>query len=1020
MTSTVNNATDTADRTRHTWRSLDELAQSETFRQAVEREFPVDASVWSDAANRRDFLKLMGASVALAGLHGCTQPEESIVPYVESPEHIVPGQPLHFASAVPLGGFATGVLVESHQGRPTKVEGNPEHPVNAGSTDIYAQASVLGLYDPDRSQVVLQNGEISNWEEFVGHLQPQIVTHRQQKGAGLRILTQSITSPTLLNQLQRLQESFPEARWHVYEPVGRDNSAAGARLAFGQAVEARYHLSEADLILSIDDDFLTGGPARLRLSREFADRRRTSPGDGPRDMNRLLVVESTPTLTGAAADNRLPLRPREVGQYLKALAVQLGVEGVGDSAPPIGVPEAWLSVVADELKRLAGRCVVMVGEAQPPEIHALAHAINSQLGNLGKTVTFTEPVARVPEDGGIAALVDDMRAGDVETLVILDGNPVFDAPAELDFAGALHEVSFTAHVGLYVDETAAGCEWHVPLTHPLEMWGDVRSEDGTATVIQPLIRPLYNNHSPCEILGVLLDEGAGSSYDAVRAYWREQRGADGFEEFWKRAVHDGVVPDTAFETVDVSLTGEWTDALGQSGEDSSGSVADRIDLIFRPDPSLFDGRFANNAWLQELPKPFTKLTWGNAALISPALSKQHGLQDGDVVQIALGDGSLEMPVWIVPGHPPQSVTLHYGNGRTRAGRVGNGVGVNVYPLRTSDARWSAHGASITPTGERRELPSAQNHFLMENRHLVRSGTLTEYEEHPEHPPFMHPPGHHDYEGDPPSFYPDREWEGNQWGMAIDLTACTGCNACVIACQSENNIPVVGPEEVARGREMHWIRVDTYFSAHSTTSFEGDVPDKLLENPEVYHQPVPCMHCEHAPCEVVCPVAATTHSDEGLNEMTYNRCVGTRYCSNNCPYKVRRFNFLDYTAETRELPVLHLLQNPDVTVRSRGVMEKCTYCVQRISAARIQSQLEGRPIADGEVVTACQSACPAQAITFGNVNDPDSRVSKLKAGALNYGLLEGEGTRPRTTYLAAVRNPLAALKFHEDSDPEEEH
>ena len=1015
----MNSVTNPTDGNRRHWRSLDELAQSEKFRRAVEREFPVAASVWEHGPSRREFLKLMSASLALAGFQGCKQPDEKIVPYVETPEHIVPGKPLFFASAFALNGFASGVLVESHEGRPTKIEGNPLHPVNGdaernvGTTDIFAQANVLELYDPDRSQVVLQNGGISNWEEFVGNLKPHVVSHRQRRGAGLRLLTQNFTSPTLLQQIQRLQDAMPDFRWHVYEPNQRVNTNAGARIALGRLLHTRYHLEQADLILSIDDDFLNDGPARLRLAREFANRRQVRAVDDSTRMNRLLVVESTTTLTGAAADNRLPLRPSAVADYLKAVAAELGVPGVNSPADGRNVPAAWVSAVADQLNQSRGRCVVMVGEAQPAEIHALGHAINAHLENIGGTVTFTEPVAPVPENSDIGALVSDMRAGEVETLIILDGNPVFDAPAELGFASALAGVGFTAHLGLYVNETAAACRWHVPLTHPLESWGDIRSEDGTATIIQPLIRPLYNNHTSHEVLNSLLDGSDSTPYDIVRNFWKEQHGDEGFEEFWGQAVHDGVIPDTAFESIGVTLQLGWTDALQEMS--IPGVFEDSLEIVFRPDPSVLDGRYANNAWLQELPRPFTKLTWGNAALVNPALAKQHGLADGDVVQIAIGERSVEIPVRIVSGHPSATVTLHYGNGRRQAGRVGDGVGIDVFPLRTSNARWSAYGTTLTPTGRHVDLASTQHHFLMENRHLVRSGSLTEYQANPQRPAFVHPDGHHEYEGHPPSLYPERAEDDYQWGMTIDLATCTGCSACVIACQSENNIPVVGPEEVARGREMHWIRVDTYFSADTRTAFNEEVPERSLENPQVHHQPVPCMHCEHAPCEVVCPVAATTHSSEGLNEMTYNRCVGTRYCSNNCPYNIHPSNFLDYTEETRELPVLHLLQNPDVTVRSRGVMEKCTYCVQRINAARIDAKLEDREIRDGEVVTACQAVCPMQAIQFGNVNDPRSQVSQAKASPLNYGLLEVEGTRPRTTYLASVRNPLEELVPDSNTD-----
>jgi MoCo/4Fe-4S cofactor protein with predicted Tat translocation signal len=964
------------------WRSLDELADTPEFQEFLHREFPDGATEWADPVGRREFLKLMGASLALAGLTSCTsQPSDKIVPYSRAPEDVIPGKPLFFATALTLGGCVTGVVVESHEGRPTKIEGNPLHPGSLGATDTFAQASILTLYDPDRSKVALRAGTPNTWNAFTAELGARVESGKQPQGGGLRILTETVVSPTLASQLKALLAKFPAAKWHQYEPVTRDAARAGARLAFGEAVNTYYRVDKADVILSLGSDFLTTGPGAVRYAREFAARRRTSvPNDG---MNRLYAVEATPSLTGAAADHRLVLRDSDVERFARALAARLGIEAGAAPWQPSSRQAKWIEALAADLAAHRGTSLVVPGDEQTPALHLLAHAMNRALGNVGQTVLHTDPVEAAPVDQveSLRQLVADMQAGAVDTLLILGGNPVYTTPADVPFAQALNAVPFRAHLSLYEDETSALCHWHLPEAHSLEGWSDGRAYDGTASIQQPLIAPLYNGRTAHELLAALLGEPQ-SSYDVVRQYWRQQRPSGDFEAAWRKALHDGVIADSALPAKVPPLKGTLPAAdPGAAGE---------FELLFRADPAAWDGRFANNGWLQELPKPLTKLTWDNAALLSPATAERLGVRNEDVVELAYHSRRVKAPVWVLPGQADGTVTLHLGYGRSRAGRAGTGIGVNASALRTSEAPWGGRGLDVQKTGERYRLATTQGHHTMQGRNLVRMATLAEFTKHPD---FAREPSGHEI-GHEPSLYPKHTYEGYAWGMAIDLNACTGCNACVVACQSENNSPVVGKDQVLLGREMHWIRVDRYY--------KGD-----LEDPGTVHQPVVCMQCENAPCEPVCPVGATVHSSEGLNDMVYNRCVGTRYCSNNCPYKVRHFNFLQYQDD--QTASLKLLRNPNVTVRSRGVMEKCTYCVQRINEARIHAKLEDREIADGEVVTACQGACPTQAIVFGNINDPKSRVSQLKAQPLNYGLLTELNTKPRTTYLARLRNPNPALE-----------
>ena len=1002
------------------WRTLEELAQNPEFEELLHREFPrLAPSEWDEGVDRRDFLKLMAASLALAGLSGCGRtPEQHIVPYVKQPDGLILGKPQFYATVMPFGADAIGLLVESHEGRPTKIEGNPDHPSSLGATNAFAQASVLNLYDPDRAQTPTKFGEIHTWAEFQASAQAIASAVRLADGAGFRILTGIVTSPTLAAQIQSVLALYPKAKWHQWEPAVGDGTREGAKLAFGNYVNTVYRPEKADVILSLDSDFLGSGPGHIRYAREFSHRRKLN---GVTDkMNRLYVVEPTPSVTGATADHRLPLRASEVELFARALAGKLGL-GTSAALPP--ETQKWLDVVAKDLQAHKGASLVVAGEQQSAEVHALAHAINAALGNVGTTLYYTEPVEAQPVNHleSLRELCADIEAGKVETLVILGANPVYTAPHDFDFESKIgfdkktksKKVKNTICVSSHFDETAEVCDWHVAESHFLETWGDARAFDGTVSVIQPLIAPLYRTHSAREVLAAFSDKSGVTDYDALRERLKAAYPLGEFEKFWRKTLNDGLVAGSAFPPSTVSAKFN----LGSLPAVKTASP-DELEFIFRPDPCVYDGRFANNGWLQELPKPVTKLTWDNAALVSPKTAEkykithevgarggEHGKIYSNVIDIDLSNSKVTAAAWRLPGQADGVVVLPLGYGRKRAGYTGTNKGFNAYMVRTSTALWTARGGKITKSGDDYPLACTQYHFNMEGRQILATGTLEEYKKNPG---FAH--DEEENKGKTKqelSLYKEYAYPGYAWGMAIDLNSCNGCNACVIACQSENNIAVVGKEQVMRGREMHWIRIDRYYEkAHSATNDPSTYDDSLY-NPETFFQPVPCQQCENAPCEQVCPVEATAHSAEGLNDMTYNRCVGTRYCSNNCPYKVRRFNFLRF--QDWETPQLKLLRNPEVTVRSRGVMEKCTYCVQRINNVRIESEKQNRPILDGEIVTACEAACPTEAIVFGNANDPNSRVAKLKAQQRNYSLLGELNTRPRTTYLAAVRNPNPELE-----------
>jgi MoCo/4Fe-4S cofactor protein with predicted Tat translocation signal len=1025
------------------WKNLDELADTPAFQEMMQEEFPRQsgAGEWVDAVSRRGFLKVMGASFALAGLAGCTkQPDEPIYPYVKQPEDLILGKPMYFATAHPFPTGAIPVLVKSDAFRPIKIEGNPEHPMSKGKSDAYTQATLLDLYDPDRSKGVLFSGNESEWGRFQQAFSGAVA--QTSGGQGVYFLSETITSPSLAAQWKQVQAKYPQAKMVQYDAVTGDGGRAASKAAFGDYLDVQYKLEDADVILALDADFLGGiaFPGFLPLSAAYAERHRYEEG---KTMNRMYVVETMPTVTGYKAEHRLALKPSDLDAFASAL--------VGGNAAALSNPDAqkFFKTVSDDLKKYAGRCVVMAGPEASPAVHAAAHALNASLGAVGKTVMYTQSIAPVPAEQGadLKSLVADMNAGKVQWLVMLGTNPLYNAPADLDFPAAFAKVQTTVHLGSHVDETGFYSTWHVNKAHYLESWSDARAYDGTISIIQPMIDPLYGGKSAHDVLQALIDPSM-SPYDVVVANAKTYITGD-FTAGWRKALHDGWVEGTAFTAKSVSAPSATAPA-------NPGNPGLGMEISFKHDPSLYDGRYANNGWLQELSKQVTAMAWDNAALMSMDTMGKLGVEENGAIELELNDRKVIAPVLMVPGHPNDCVTVYLGHGRrVEAGRVGAGVGFNAYALRTADQPVYAAGLQAKLAEGKYDLCVTKSHYLETRGHyaqhdlskdlsdktgvyslsgheameraIIRYATLDEVKANPR---FAHGEAEggetndkqgsrvqkegYNPLGDTPehdeSMFPDA-WGysktskvgsdanvlQNKWGMSIDLNSCVGCNACIVSCYAENNIPVVGREQVKIGRNMQWLRIDTYF--------EGD-----LHAPKAHFQPMACQHCENAGCELVCPVGATVHTPEGLNTMVYNRCVGTRYCSNNCPYKVRRFNFLlySYNDEDYDQESLKFMRNPDVSVRSRGVMEKCSYCIQRIEAVKITADKENRAIRDGEIVTACQQACPTGAITFGNLNDPNSAVSKRKAEERDYGVLADLNYRPRTTYTAGVINPNPEL------------
>jgi molybdopterin-containing oxidoreductase family iron-sulfur binding subunit len=979
------------------WRSLDELVDTPEVRRLVAQEFPGLEQDLVDPATRRDFLKILGASLGLAGMVSCRWPKELIVP-VARPEGRTPGVPQRFATAVELAGAATGVLVTSYDGRPVKIEGNPLHPASGGAATAQMQAAVIELYDPDRSRTPVrrESGQefVRSVDEFAAFAGEHFAALRAAAGRGLAVLTEASCSPTLIRLAGRVRRELPASRWVEYEPVSFDAERAGIRQAFGAALRPVLHLDGARVVVCLDADPLSAHPDALRHARGFAAGRRGEDGE----MSRWYAAEGALTLTGASADHRLALRTSQVGEFALLLARELTARGVvlpealrvaASNATGDGLPAAtaqFAASAAADLAEAGSRGLVTAGPRQPVEVNAAAHLINAALGAVDTTVSFIPDPQPQRSSHAVAlrGLAAAIAAGEVTTLVLLGGNPVVNAPADLGFAALLARVPISIHLGLWRDETGRACIWHLPRAHALESWGDGRAWDGTVSVVQPLIEPLYGGMTPIELVATLLGDAATGPHELVRETLRELLPGD-FEAAWARTLHDGVLAGSAPAPAAVqAVAGSLAMPRGLTG----------VEVVFAPDASVWDGRYANNAWLQELPDPLTKISWDNAALLGPATAARLGVRHGDVAAVAVGGRSLDIAVYVLPGLADDTVVLPLGYGRTAAGKVGTGVGFDSYRLRTIGGMGFAGGATVTRTGRHYLLATTQDHHaidevgLREQGHrigeLVREATLAEYRHDPE---VIRRDSH---EPKPLPLFAELDGRGeHQWGMVIDLSACIGCNACSIACQAENNIAVVGKKQVAKGREMHWIRVDRYFSGKP-------------ETPKVAFQPVTCQHCENAPCEQVCPVAATVHSDEGLNQMVYNRCVGTRYCSNNCPYKVRRFNFFNYFKTPTNLD--KMLHNPEVTVRARGVMEKCTFCVQRIEAAKIAARNDRRPVRDGEVVPACAQTCPTEAITFGDLRDPASRVSALFGHRRSYALLGELNVQPRNRFLAKLRNP----------------
>ncbi|MCF7762767.1 MAG: TAT-variant-translocated molybdopterin oxidoreductase [Verrucomicrobia bacterium] len=1053
------------------WRSLDQLADTPEFQHWVEREFPAGASELTDPVSRRHFAKIMSASFLLAGLGttGCRRPEERILPFSKQPENYVHGMPQYYATAMPTRSGAVPLVVKAHEGRPTKVEGNKEHPDSNGATDLFAQASILNLYDPDRATRFVKDGQAASPEEALKMLGDLSKKTQADGGRGMAFLMERGASPSRDRVQKLLQEKLPNAAWHVYEPVDFDVYRQAAAAAYGRAVTPYVRLDQAKVIVSLDCDFIgSEEDAHIKI-RQFSKGRRTEkPGDS---MNRLYAVEALFTLTGANADHRLRTPASGVLSVAARLAREILTQtGKSDLLPDLKALESgseahneWIVTCAKDLLEQAnrGHTVVLAGHRQPLAVHILAAAMNEALGNTGNTIVFHEKPQAVTQS--IVDLAGALNAGQVSTLVIFGGNPAYNAPAELNWTEAQAKAANVIRLGYYEDETLPVKGWHLPLAHYLESWGDARTSDGTLVPVQPLIEPLFGGLTEIEVMARLAGSEMTSSHDIVRKTF-EELGEAG-DEPWNRFLHDGYLKGSAPAATPVSFDRAGAAKVMSAVRPALAPTKESLEVVFHRDSCVDDGRYANNGWLQELPDPVNKLVWENAISLSVRTARELGLYYTDKenmnlavpwVKVEVGGRSVEGPVWIQPGQADNTLGLPLGYGRTKTGRVGKGSGFSAYRVRTSAVPHIAPGAKLTAvSGKTHQLATTQNHWAMEGRPIVREATLKQYREHPDVARSMDmekPPGAPE-DGLPMALYPNpmdvpgkdgktpKEKAVHHWGMSIDLSTCVGCSACVIACQSENNIPIVGKDQVNRNREMHWLRIDRYYTGDPKKSADDQIAD-----PQVANQPMLCQHCESAPCESVCPVNATVHDYEGLNLMVYNRCVGTRYCSNNCPYKVRRFNYFDYARrpfdrlykspfardsdgklgisrwfsnpDRGEMPedqwnLVKLAKNPDVSVRMRGVMEKCTFCLQRIERGKIAQKVKAGAspdieVRDGAVETACQQACPAESIVFGNMKDPNSRVSRLKAQQRDYSALEFLGTRPRLTYLMRLRNPNPAM------------
>ena len=1054
------------------WRSLDELAATPGFRERLEREFPEGASS-IEGVDRRHFLKIMAASFALGGigLAGCRRPEENILPFGWSVEGAIPGLPVYYATAMPLRNGAIPLLAETHQGRPTKLEGNPAYAPHGGASSLLAQASILDLYDPDRSTAHRQEGSPIDTMGAKALLAQVGKSFAGSHGEGLAVLADASSSPTRARLMIALRARFPKAVWAEYEPLTDEPPAPVARALFGLPVKPIYRFTKARRILSIDSDFLQSENGSLYYARDFAKGRKVVKKDD--SMNRLYVTESALSITGTMADHRLRLASSHMTAFAAAVAAKVtGDASYAKLAEGLEVKPEWIAECAADLMANKGASLVIAGSHLPEQAHAIAYALNEALGNIGTTVEFilntSNPLLGI---GGLSELI---AKGSVKTLVILGGNPAYNAPADLNWPELQKSVPQVIRHGYYEDETSALAGTHLAAAHYLESWGDARTTDGTVVPVQPMIMPMFGGITQTEVLASVLGMESTDPYKLAFDTITGRLGARG-EPAYRRFLHDGLIARSAFRPIRVRLNKAALGRYLEQGQPLKTVTKSSLEVRFIADPRMDDGRFNNNGWLQECPDPITKISWDNAILVSPRLAKELGIdspssaiqvarkdladfdkgrENAHIVELTVGKRTLRGPAHIQPGLANYTVVVPLGFGRTKVGRVGEGTGFSGYAARESGSLHVANGATITVTGEKMFLADSQWHWSMEGRDLVREGNLSEYQENPgfvkevgleaESPAVVLDPGYDqispaDKASKIPrgnSLYKTPQFDGvHQWGMSIDLNTCIGCNACVVACQAENNVPIVGKEQVLRGRIMHWIRLDRYYSdgKADASPFGGEGNREIPEDPQVSMQPVACMQCELAPCETVCPVNATVHGDEGLNVMAYNRCIGTRYCANNCPYKVRRFNFFDWNM--RQLDDLYMgplgpqgmqelvqmVKNPDVTIRMRGVMEKCTYCVQRIEHGKIEWKVkmaqEGTPelvsVPDGTIRTACQQACPVDSIVFGNLLDPNSAVSQAKAREQDYALLGYLNIRPRTTYLARLRNPNPKMPDYSD-------
>ncbi|MCA9523392.1 MAG: 4Fe-4S dicluster domain-containing protein [Myxococcales bacterium] len=1018
------------------FRSLEDLSRGGVGDEALKDEWSTgELNLSSDQGiDRRKFLGLMGASMAFAGLgvSGCIRkPVEYIMPYTRRPEDLIPGSPLYYATGAYVGGKVVGLLVESQEGRPTKIEGNPKHPMSnpdglrSGASDAWSQAEVMHLYDPNRSKKPKRAGKPIGWKTLWKELGAHFKKLRES-GSGLALVVDSTPSPTLIDLLKFFTTKFRGAKLFRHDPFDRENERAGLALVGAGTFAPLYHLDRARVTVAIDSDLLATEGDTLRNARLFAKTRK--PGERTSaTMSRLYAIEPRYSNTGLTADNRLRLPASHCGGFLKALFAAVkgngnSVETWANAASKSSGHDAkqltfWVHEVAGDLKSHRGSSVVTVGERQPAWVHALALRLNDHLGNVGddKPLQLVERLNE-PELGTLDQLVLDLQGKKFGTVVILSGNPVYASPADTNLGALLKGVK-TLHLSSFFDETSSVATWHVPKSHFLEGWGDLRATDGTVTIQQPLIAPLYGTVNELELLSRLAELPETASHKIVESTWKKLAPGADFEKRWQTWLHDGLVtlprptsrPTLSYDKLD----GQLAQLKSPSGNG--------LELNFIIDPTLGDGRYANIAWLQELPDPITKLTWDNALLLSPKTAKAKSIKSGDIVALGFGGRTMKLAAWLVPGIADNTLVLPLGYGRTKGSRLFHkkyGGGFNAYALQTTKMRYFGWGAQLSRADGHYDLASTQEHGTLVEplthrfRPLVRDFEIKDYKAES----FKKRWGNFD-------MLPGRAhkslWKepnkrgGLQWAMTIDLNACIGCNACTIACQAENNVSVVGKKEVMNGREMHWIRIDRYFTAPTFQNNRPTYDKQRLENePQIVIQPLPCQHCENAPCENVCPVGATLHSPEGLNDIAYNRCIGTRYCKNNCPYKVRRFNFYNFSSRNdADTPLLRLQRNPDVTVRFRGVVEKCSYCVQRIQEAKINAKVDPRRngnVREGDVISACAQACPSNAIAFGNKNDPTSLVAKNRLSERHFSLLADLNVQPRTTYLAKLRNPNPKL------------